>query len=136
MKIIVCLDDKGGMLFNNRRQSRDRELNADVIAMTRNSRLCIEPYSMLLFEGSEANILCERDFLDMADESDYCFVENRALAPYADRIDEIVVYHWNRRYPTDMFFDIDLQKEGFELISTDEFKGYSHDKITKEIFRR
>ena len=136
MKIIVCLDDKGGMLFNNRRQSRDRELNADVIAMTRNSRLCIEPYSMLLFEGSEANIRCERDFLDMADESDYCFVENRALAPYADRIDEIVVYHWNRRYPTDMFFDIDLQKEGFELISTDEFKGYSHDKITKEIFRR
>ena len=136
MKIIVCLDDKGGLLFNNRRQSRDRALIADVIDMTHGSRLCIDPYSMILFEESEADILCDETFLDIADKSDYCFVENRSLAPYSAKIDEIVIYHWNRKYPTDMFFDIDLQKEGFKPISTDEFKGYSHDKITKEIFKR
>lgn len=25
MKIIVCIDDKNGMMFNHRRQSKDRE---------------------------------------------------------------------------------------------------------------
>ena len=31
MKIIVCLDDYGGMLFNSRRQSRDRMLIDDIM---------------------------------------------------------------------------------------------------------
>ena len=136
MKVIVCLDDKGGMLFGNRRQSRDRVLNADVVQMSTGVRLCIDPYSKLLFEDSGADILCESDFLDLATENDCCFVENRALVPYIDKIDEVVVYHWNRRYPSDVFFDLDLSKEGFKIVSTEEFAGYSHDKITKEIFRK
>ena len=32
MQIIVCVDDRGGMLFNKRRQSRDRVLIADVLS--------------------------------------------------------------------------------------------------------
>ena len=136
MKVMVCLDDKGGMLFGNRRQSRDRVLSADVVQMARSSRLCIDPYSMLLFEGSEADILCDKDFLDLAADNDYCFVENRALASYVDKIDELVIYHWNRKYPTDTFFDIDVKKSGFVLVSAEDFVGYSHDKITKEIFRK
>ena len=27
MKLILCVDDKGGLAFNHRRQSRDRVLN-------------------------------------------------------------------------------------------------------------
>lgn len=136
MKVIVCLDDKGGMLFNNRRQSRDRVLNADVIDMARGSRLCIEPYSKLLFEDSAAEVLCDADFLNLAKDGDYCFVENRALTSYVDKIEEVVIYRWNRRYPTDVFFDLDLPKEGFKMSSSEDFVGYSHDKITKEVFRR
>ena len=30
MKVIVCLDDNGGMTFGGRRQSRDKALLADV----------------------------------------------------------------------------------------------------------
>jgi hypothetical protein len=33
-------------------------------------------------------------------------------------------------------FDIDLEKEGFSLMSSYEFKGYSHDKIRKEVYER
>ena len=136
MKVIVCLEDKGGMMFNHRRQSRDRVLSADVLAQCRGARLCISPYSMLLFEGGEADILCDESFLELAGEGDYCFVEDRALAPYADRIGEVIVYKWNRRYPTDVFFDIDPESLGFRRVSMTEFEGSSHEKITKEIFAR
>jgi hypothetical protein len=91
---------------------------------------------MLLFEDSGADILCDENFLELAAANDYCFVENRALALYVDRIDELVIYHWNRKYPTDTFFDIDLKKSGFILVSAEDFAGYSHDKITKEIFKK
>ena len=136
MRVIVCLEDKGGMMFNHRRQSRDRVLNADVIAQCRGAHLCISPYSMLLFEGSDADILCDEDFLELACEGDFCFVEDRALAPYADRIEEVIVYKWNRRYPTDTYFDLDLAALGFNLTSSEEFAGYSHEKITKETYRK
>ena len=136
MKVIVCLDDKGGMLFNYRRQSRDRVLNADVVEMARGSRLCIDPYSKMLFEEGGAEIVCDTDFLELAQTGDYCFVENRALLPYADKFEEIIIYRWNRRYPTDTFFDVDVDKLGFKCVSTTEFEGYSHEKITKEIFKK
>gem|GEM_PF-5722604 len=31
MDVFVCLDDRNGMLFNHRRQSRDREVIRDVL---------------------------------------------------------------------------------------------------------
>ena len=91
---------------------------------------------MLLFEGSGADILCDERFLELAGEGDFCFVEDRALAPYADLIEEVTVYKWNRRYPTDTYFDLDLAALGFKLTSSEEFAGYSHEKITKETYRK
>lgn len=136
MKVIVCLDDKRGMFFNERRQSRDRVLNADVVAMSKGNRLFIEPYSKMLFENSGANIVCDADFLELAGDGDFCFVENRALSGYIDKLEEIIIYHWNRSYPTDIVFDLEPEELGFKCISTSEFQGSSHDKITKEIFAK
>ena len=31
MKLILCVDDKGGLAFNHRRQSRDRVLNERIL---------------------------------------------------------------------------------------------------------
>ena len=136
MKVIVCLDDKRGMLFNERRQSRDRVLNADVVKMTEGTKLLVAPYSKMLFEDICASLICDEGFLDLAKNGDFCFVENRALSGYVDKIEEVVIYWWNRRYPTDMFFDLDLEKLGFRRVSMTEFEGSSHEKITKEIFAR
>ena len=136
MRVIVCLDDKGGMTFNNRRQSRDRVLIADVVKMADGSKIFISQYSAMLFEESGASLVCDEHFLDLADSDGYCFVEDRALAPYADRIKEITVYKWNRKYPTDTYFDLDLSALGFERVSAEDLEGYSHEKITKEIYRR
>ena len=52
MKIIVCLDDGGGMTFNKRRQSRDRILLADIKAMTEGETLFASPFSEKLLKRS------------------------------------------------------------------------------------
>jgi hypothetical protein len=33
-------------------------------------------------------------------------------------------------------FDINLEKEGFSLMSSYEFEGYSHENIKKEVYER
>lgn len=136
MKVIVCLDDNGGMMFNSRRQSRDRAVTADILRTVVGARLYIDPYSEKLFLESGGEYSVSDRMLDEASKGDVCFVENKELSDYADRIEEIVIYRWNRRYPADRFFDIDLEKQGFKRVDTEEFEGYSHEKITKEIFRR
>ena len=136
MKIIVCLDDRGGMMFNGRRLSRDRILIEDVLKTVNGAKLFIDPYSRLLFDGVDASVTENADMLDIASEGDYCFVENKHIKDFLDKIEEITLYRWNRRYPFDFELDIVPEKEGFSLFSSEEFKGYSHDVITKEIFRR
>ena len=134
MKVIVCIDDKDGMLFANRRQSRDRELIKDVLAMCGNSKLWITPYSLSLFEGEEDKVVVDEQMLDKAESEDYCFVETKELATYEDTIEQLIVYHWNRVYPADRYFDIEYQT--WKLMETKEIEGYSHEKITKEIYER
>lgn len=136
MKIIVCLDDKNGMMFNHRRQSRDRAVTDDVLTMAGNSRLFITPYSEKLFAERNGEYTVDENMLTEARAEDYCFVEDIELKPYIGRVEEIVIYRWNRHYPADLYFDISLAEQGFKLASVSEFEGYSHEKITKEIFRR
>ncbi len=136
MRAIVCVDDKGGMMFGTRRQSRDRLLIADVLEMTKGERLYIAPYSQLLFEENADAVTVDENMLDTANEKEYCFVESKSLLPYADKIEELVIYRWNRHYPATLYFDIAPTESGYKLVSTAEFAGYSHEKITKEIYRR
>ena len=136
MNIIVCLDDYGGMLFNFRRQSRDRVLVEDVIASLGDKKLYISEYSKILFEAYEGKYEIIDDFFSLNDDDAVCFIENIDVKPYIDRISTVTVYNWNRVYPRDLVFDIDLEKEGFSLMSSYEFKGYSHDNIRKEVYER
>ena len=137
MKVIVCVDDNNGMMFNNRRQSRDRVLIEDVVKNVVGGNLLMAPYSKPLFtdSGIDAFFLSD-DILDEAAPEDYCFIENKALLPYSDRIDELIIYRWNRAYPADMHLDVDPAALSMKLISTTEFAGSSHEKITKELYKK
>lgn len=129
MKVIVIVDDHMGMMFNHRRQSQDREVIHDIIQLTQSSRLLMSTYSSKLFNGYG---IIDDELLENADKDDYCFIEEQQAL--MENIDELVLYHWNRVYPADQYFDIDMNL--LELIETKEFCGYSHDKITREIYRR
>lgn len=129
MNIAVCTDDDMGMLFNSRRQSRDRELIKDFVAAAGGNKILINPYSEILFE--EYNVIADENMLDVADENDFCFVEKESILPYSSKIKTLIVYKWNRKYPADFYFEM---PQGFTLSETKEFKGSSHEKITKEIY--
>lgn len=131
MDVIVCLDDRNGMLFHGRRQSRDRKVIEDIQVHLEGKRFCILPFSQKLFSPGDAVII---NGLDSAGPGDLCFVEDRPLSPYFSQIQRLIIYRWNRHYPGDLFFDIDVSQEG-TLVSREEFPGYSHEKITKEIYR-
>ena len=132
MKVIVCVDDMGGMLFNRRRQSRDKEVIRDILSFTEGKKLWMDRYSSPLFDGAERSISVDDDFPAKMGDDDICFVEDRHLSPYLERIDTVIVYKWNRRYPADFY--LDLQPDGWKKTEVRDFEGNSHEKITKEIY--
>ena len=134
MKLILFLDERGGMLFNRRRQSQDRKAREYILNMTAGKRLLMNPYSAKQFKEVEGIILTEAPQKDAAGE-DYVLIEN--LPVTLSGVDEVILILWNTLYPSDVSFDTaSLAREGFSLKETEEFAGYSHEKITVEIYRR
>lgn len=134
VKLIVCLDDDAGMMFNHRRQSRDRVLIADMIRLVGESPLWVSPYSARLFDENCPNLRLSATPAQDAAESDYCFIEDTPLPKTPAKIDELVIYRWNRLYPSDVRFSLDTS--AFFLAESTEFAGSSHDNITKEIWKK
>lgn len=129
MKVIVCVDDNLGMLFNKRRQSQDVKVTEDILKMAK--KLWIHPFSDKLFSEYGGQIVVDEDFLEKAEQGELCFVENQQITPYVDKIEQIILYKWNRKYPSDFKLDLDLKE--WKLTELTEFEGNSHEKITREI---
>lgn len=132
MIVILCLDDKKGMMFNNRRQSKDKFVIQDILKLVDGKKLFISSYSEGLFQGLESKLIIDDNFLNNAAEEDYCFVENNNLKDFSEKIEKIIVYKWNRIYPSDLKLEITIQD--WNLIGRFEFVGNSHDKITREVY--
>lgn len=133
MVLVACIDDLGGMMFNKRRQSQDREVRACILNALSNNTLWMNAYSYQQFEKeADDRIFVAEDFLEKAGAEDWCFIENCYAAPYKSRIDKIVLFKWNRTYPADFYFDLPIDE--WNLTSQEERKGFSHEKITKEVY--
>ena len=137
MNVIVCLDDKNGILFNKRRQSQDRILRADLKEFIKDKDLYMNNYSYKLYKDIDnGNIKVSENFLEQCTENDFCLVEDKLLNNYINKINNIIIYKWNRIYPSDLYFDINLTSNSWELLETKGFEGSSHEKITRIIYRR
>lgn len=133
MKLIVCLDDRCGMAWGGRRQSRDRLVTEDIVRHVGNAPLYVTPYSAPLFEGYSLDLHTSETPLSNAPEAAFCFLER--IAPKScDTIEELIVYRWNRHYPSDVTFD--PTAFGFLKVASTEFAGFSHEKITKEVLKK
>lgn len=132
MTIVICLDDNNGMLFNNRRQSRDSAVIGDLVEYSNGRKIFINEFSKALFSEFQDKVIVSDTFLDDANENDICFVENVDLISFKDKISALVIYKWNRVYPQDFKFNLDLNK--FTLTKATEIIGTSHEKITREIY--
>ena len=129
MTALICVDEQNGISFGGRRQSRDRLLCADAVRLC--GRLKMLPKTARLFEEwPDAAEICDA----LLREEGAYFVETDDLAQ-AD-LDELVIYRWNRRYPADRRLRFLPQERGMVLIERTEFAGYSHERITREIWRK
>ncbi len=131
MHIIVCLDDRNGTLFNKRRLSSDRAVCQRVADA--GGRLWMNGYSAPLFQGVQ--VCVDENFLEKAGPGDVCFVENVDIAPYARQVETVTVYRWNRAYPSDTKFPLELFAHRWRLEHTVDFPGNSHETITEERYR-
>ncbi len=129
MTLYICLDDRNGLQFNKRRQSRDAAVLEDIRSCL-SGNLLIDPFSEKLIR--EAEIPC---VLPPETAEDY-FSENIPSDEMLKKISKIVIYRWNRHYPSDIRWDPDLNALGFVLTETTEFAGTSHEKITREVYER
>ena len=141
MTVYIAIDDENGMLFNNRRQSQDRILRANMMEDCKDTKLWISQYSKKFFVDENGNItpsnvVIDDNYLALAGENDCCYVEKEDITPYINKIDTIVLYKWNVAYPADTYFNISLLDSNWKKHSTNYFKGSSHDKIYKEVWKR
>ena len=134
MNIAVCLDDKNGMLFCGRRQSKDQYLRRELLQLAQSNGLWMNGFSAKQFEEGD-RIQVSEDFLERASQGQWCFVENTDILPYKEKIEYIAIYRWNRHYPSDKKFPMEAFCDTWQLVNTRSFPGYSHDEITEEVYR-
>lgn len=136
MIIIAAVDNHNGLMFNHRRQSRDKILQEKILEMTADSKLWINHYTEKQFIDTAAcrQLNIDDNFLNKAASGEYCFVENSSLQKFEARIEKIILFKWNRDYPRDFVFDINLGSGQWKLTYSEDFAGYSHEKITMEVY--
>lgn len=125
---IVCADNRDGILFNGRRLSRDRAVCTDILRLAAGRALWMNAYSAKLFPTAE-NLHISEAPAQCAGADGLCFFEN--TTPEGDA-DTLVVYRWNRDYPADRY----LSLTGWRRTDAEDFQGYSHERITREVYKR
>lgn len=135
MTLIVCVDDNMGMLFNHRRQSMDVAVRERILRQAEGKHLWMNHYSAKQF-SPVAMINTDESFMIEAAPEDICFAEDCSVAQYEQWLDKIILYKWNRTYPADLHFDIPLAEHGWRMVSTEDFAGNSHEKITEEVYMK
>lgn len=134
MILVVCADEQNGLLFNNRRLSRDSAVCAHLLDYCGDKTLWMSRYSASIFPCNVSNIQVSENFFDAAEVGDVCFAEDADVKLAIERAEAVVIYRWNRRYPS----DIKLPEAGLSgrtLVSKVNFAGNSHPCITQEVYK-
>lgn len=134
LTVAITVDNGMGLAFNKRRQSRDKKLIEDLISVT-DKMIYVSNYSAPLFEDFKDRIAVVDSPINECQDDACCFLEMADIADKTDEIECIILYRWNRLYPSDTKLTLDLNN-GFELVTTDDFVGSSHDRITREIYKK
>lgn len=132
MYIIICLDDNNGLALNHRRQSAGPHRSGRYQKTVGEKKLWITDYSRKLFH-SVSNLEISENQKEKAKEGEYVFQELETLDTGDKRIEQFIIYRWNRVYPADVSVEIGTE---WKLTETEEFPGFSHEKITKEVYCR
>lgn len=125
LTVITFLDEKNGMMFNNRRQSKDEVVKKYIKEIIGEETLYLSAYSKKYYDfGKEVN--------KFNNSMSFALVEDPKNMPLS--IDKFIIFYWNRHYPADSFFNCDLNK--YVVTNETEIVGKSHEKITVRTYER
>ena len=116
-------------LFQNKAQSHKIRFPPDIRSQL-TGNLLIHPFSEKLIRETEIPYV-----LPPETAADF-FAEDVPAEEMLKKTKKIVLYRWNRHYPSDVTWEPDLASMGFALTETIEFPGTSHEKITREVYVR
>jgi hypothetical protein len=137
MKLIICLDNQNGLMFNRRRQSKDALLRQHILDACGSHRLWMNAYTASQFEQpTDARICVDEQFLERAEMGDFCFAEDiESVKDRRSQLEALYIYRWNRSYPFDLSFKDSMEELHLHRVSTADLVGSSHEKITEEIWK-
>lgn len=145
MRLVYILDQKNGLLFNKRRQSKDSILIDNIIQKVNeveNATLWLSDYSKELFvdSGLELKNINELSLAEASDK-DFIFIEDvsvdiQHVLENTESSHYLYLCKWNKVYPADKRLDVmEDYFNHFEVLSTEIFEGNSHDEIYLEEWR-
>lgn len=128
--LAVAVDDNMGISFNKRVCSKDSfiETRMEILnggRVIRTAPTHKDDYTVK--EYWEPKLVSEETGIYIAGYED--------PTPLLNHFGEVIVFKWNREYPSDVKFTADLSKD-YILVQTNEFVGTSHEKITEERYVR
>lgn len=129
MILAVCADDRLGMSFGGRRQSKDAQVRRRLWELS-GGNLRMSDYSARQFEEP---VYHGSDYLSGAADNDWCFAENPDYEGFSQKIGRIVLFRWNRHYPADACFRFPGE---WSLVCSEDFPGSSHETITMEVYEK
>ncbi len=135
MILIFTLDDQNGTNLAGKRQSSDR-IVADRILALAGDRLRIKSNTMSFWKNNDTkpkHTAVVQTIGQLAENSMF-FAETPVPAELMQAAEQIYVFRWNRRYPSLAKDRVSL--EGYQCTILEEFPGYSHEKITLEVYNK
>lgn len=133
MILVACVEDRFGMLFHDRRVSSDHVVSERIKDLAADTRLWVDPYTAKLFDGK--GVCISNAPAQDAQIGEVFFAERSDFSKLAEKIERIVLYKWNRKYPYDRQFPLELLQE-FHLLAREDFPGNSHETVTQEVYVR
>lgn len=132
MILISCVENALGLRFNHRRCSRDRAVCGRILERCGNE-LWLAQGSVGLFQAFPEAVLHPISNPSQAPEGAYCFWEGPAGDVEPERL---LLYFWNRDYPSDEKFAFPGGEEAWHLAEETELEGFSHPDITERRYER
>ena len=129
---IIAVDEKYGYSLFGRRLSKDRVMLDDIVmGLGEGDNLYVSEYSYDIFpDDARKKIICPLP--DEIPPDAVFFFEAEDFSSFP--LNRLIVYRWNRHYPSDMKYNPYLH--GWKRISSSDFTGNSHEKITKEVYTK
>ena len=131
MTLIFTLDNKNGTRCMGKRQSKDVVVADRIVMQAENLPLRMKHKSLKFFPCVPAHVRFLESFEEL-EENDICFAEEVVPSDVMARADRVIVFRWNRDYPSHV--DDRVSLDGFVKQSTEDFRGHSHDNITMEVY--